>query len=895
MKKKILQAILLCTAISLFMGLLTLGTFAATQHRCKKGTYIPAYRVNGASLEIYCASCEAVQGTVSLSQPDGYVSAADMNLMIKESSSRLIKYVEKAGDTVLVVYQEKDGEPSEYDLHPMLGTDSEKTYYAYLTSRLAYDAYLEQKKAGEAATLPVLSEPVEFTVVHDCENFSGASMTVSGTHFAAICGGCGRYILPDVTLSVGLSEGEVCCGTGNSLPVNDNGWSELVGEEYIALYEGRGDTEYELTDRQPTALGDYSVSLALKDAWLKYPEEIEYYKTEPVGFALGTHDWIYSAGDRFLEAKCSRCGETAHAYLDASAILEACRNEDYNQSQQAVFYEDNWSNQLGILPYKVLYSEAEDLISEFGNKVNMIERPTDIGNYTVRLELTDGSGETMTTQEMPFYITGLPINQCKVLEYSDNSIKQFSKPKKKDGYYQVGTKSELLWCVYNQTDLMKISLTNDIVVNPITVYDDGSVSSAEEKIYLWRGFGAEIMFSGTIIGNGYTIYGLYVPDYNQYQASALICEAENEVIIKDLTIENSYLCNKYLAAAFVASLRCYAVGDGTEDNYIFLNCQSSHNYLTSDYAAGGIIGWLWSEKYEIASLNQKTRWLMFEGCVNRSSVVSLRSGGIIGATPDGGDDPPTGFTMKNCSNYGTISGEEYAAGIIGNLYMNPKESYQVINCLNAGYIKSENWESGIIGYIQGNWNSVEEGHYLLLGGNINIGELNSYTRKPVSDIISGADRNDLYSIGAIKIKSGLKSYYYASTRAYPSEFNMPEQTRLYTTDILEGTVCELLSGHRADTHFSDVTMATCQTPGSKSIKCLICETILETQTLQPHEHYVYEGKCLYCGTADSELPDTLGASIFSEASGAVIGVVILLLAAAGGTALLFKKKKEKAE
>ena len=87
-------------------------------------------------------------------------------------------------------------------------------------------------------------------------------------------------------------------------------------------------------------------------------------------------------------------------------------------------------------------------------------------------------------------------------------------------------------------------------------------------------------------------------------------------------------------------------------------------------------------------------------CYNTGVVIGIRSvGGVVGYVF-------IGSTVSNCYNTGTVSGNEYVGGVVGYVF----RGSTVSNCYNTGNISGPNYTCGVVGY--NDWGTVSNCYYL---------------------------------------------------------------------------------------------------------------------------------------------------------------------------------------
>jgi len=874
MKKRLFILITLCVMCMLLFAVLPAGAAAVTRGMTPVAVITGTNSVSIVGYEQLDSLLPAAkQPTVTLSVKDGDTfEEGSLKTPVAAASRTAVSLLSSTDNAILFVYEGCDG--TDYPESTEIPTEA-GSYTVRITTKKMYQYYQETGKANYTYTYKngrmkinsyVFTYPVKFTLRH-----GEVAWYSDGEKLCTKCSICGHPY--EATLSMDMQSGAGLCQYSElGFPVEDNGWTEMTGQQYVLLYEGTEESEYALSDTPPTAYGQYRVSLAPKALWENTPDKVDDCRTRPVTFTVGDdlHKWEYHAEERSLVAECIYCRNvTARVTLDAAAVYETARQLDPSGMKRELFYEDTdalWSTHKTIAPYRVLYDGKEINGSKTTQYISTTHQPENAGNYTARLVILENENDMspesvkVSTKELPFYVAGKMLKECKVTEYGPTEIAQFTKPRQSGNTYFVGNLSELLWCVYHQADIMDIVLTNDIVVNPITVSDNGNLTSGAQLIYKWKCFGSDKTFVGSIDGQGYTVYGLYLPDGTA--EGGLISQGKN-VNIKNLTVENSYIKASKTAAAFIASMTVEELGDvGIK------NCYSLHNVLISDTKAGGLIGRLEAKE---GAANKVT----FSGDQNRSTVTAPVAGGIL-AEGDAGLNMGVTVTLDHCCNYGSVTGSQCAGGIVGKLDLSRESEFNIQYCLNKGYIRSDKVESGILG-------SVSEKKYedftnagggLYLNHSVNIGKLDTKC-ETAADILGYYDSDEGYNVGYMDLSD---NYYSQTQNAYmPGMEGAPAATGLTAKEISAGKPCEILGGCVEDYHYSKVVVASCLTDGSKTVCCATCGKTLRTVVTGHHGHLVRNGSCIYCKQSG------LAGSLFSS-SAVVIGLsfaLILSLSAVG--------------
>lgn len=206
---------------------------------------------------------------------------------------------------------------------------------------------------------------------------------------------------------------------------------------------------------------------------------------------------------------------------------------------------------------------------------------------------------------------------------------------------------------------VKIVLTNDIIMNPVTDEDgkpapivDNSNQLILEDPYFWTPIGTEKNpFRGIFDGKGYKIYGLAIKGTANHQGLF--------GVIESATVYNVFVCDSYLKGGTNVG----AVVGASTKNSIVSNCRNYNTIVYSKERSGGIVGLT-----DVSNIYN---------CVNYGFVSSSRcSGGIVG-------DIYQNASVNNCVNFGTVRGNSLVGGISGGT-----TRAKINNCLNAGDVGS---------------------------------------------------------------------------------------------------------------------------------------------------------------------------------------------------------------
>jgi len=550
--------------------------------------------------------------------------------------------------------------------------------------------------------------------------------TANGNRITAYCTTCHKtesvWIEINGELAPETAVFWLCEGEADISIKKSAGWDNSFPLVRLVFKNSKGKVSYNTVPADPEEFGTVSLQ-----AYTGKVITSEKAITSPIGISAYWHDWKYTSSGITLHASCTHCGASASVTMDAdgahAANQSAVRNgfKDYDYE---VFIDNGWRGQKGIEDYCILYdgtSVAENY--KTGKKCDAFRRPTDAGTYSARAVLLTNSLDPETvylsTASVAFYISGVPFSQCDRKFYSSAEInKIFAEnipSKNSEGYYQVGTREELLFVLYSGVLDAKIDITADITMNPITVNDEtGEVLCGSYDIFIWIPFGFyrtgensyELNsngFSGTIRGNGHTISGLYNVSNDSNMGFVGFGKG---CTITDLTLENCVFSATYGCGAFVG-LYATERPDGSLMTLSGLNAY--HCHISSEDAAGGIIGMVYPSYnpmygsdtgvpypssyltddcmerlyYAGGSIREsdllKRNYFTIKNCVSGSSVTGDAAGGIIGDFMNA-----TVYTVENCTNFGLVNGVS-AGGILGRID-HRWQKLLLKSCSNAGKI-----------------------------------------------------------------------------------------------------------------------------------------------------------------------------------------------------------------
>ena len=250
--------------------------------------------------------------------------------------------------------------------------------------------------------------------------------------------------------------------------------------------------------------------------------------------------------------------------------------------------------------------------------------------------------------------------------------------------YLIATK-EHLNNVRNYSSNSTFKFINDIVFEDED-FEEGGAFYNDGQGFLPIGGGKDSTFSGTVLGEGHSIIGLR--QKIKGKGSAGLFGSTDEIVIKDLTIKDSYFEVKAPDGGFVA---IGAFVGSIHDNGSIINCRnenSSINAIKSATASdafyvGGIVGGAPVPDYYTHIYN-----IEIKDCINTGDItaeqlavgVKACIGGILGGTNI------EQSSMENCHNSGNISVTKIEKTAIGGVAGTIAD---VKRCSNTGDIKAE--------------------------------------------------------------------------------------------------------------------------------------------------------------------------------------------------------------
>lgn len=244
-------------------------------------------------------------------------------------------------------------------------------------------------------------------------------------------------------------------------------------------------------------------------------------------------------------------------------------------------------------------------------------------------------------------------------------------------YFEISTAEELaglaeLVNAGNAFNNKTIKLMADIVLNEDVLDEDGNLNRGN-AFKEWTPIGLLnegrydddiLAFSGTFDGNGYVIYGLYIPDNREfpYKKGGLFSAISSIGMVKNLGMEDGYVEN--------AGNICYSNGGNIERCYS-KNTVISFIHSMSDDGGG------------ICIINEFTGQI--SNCSNSGNIISTEEVTLLG-----GICSTNVGEIINSYNSGTINGlGGYVGGVCG------ENKGNIIECYNTGKIVDGSVVAGI--------------------------------------------------------------------------------------------------------------------------------------------------------------------------------------------------------
>ena len=414
------------------------------------------------------------------------------------------------------------------------------------------------------------------------------------------------------------------------------------------------------------------------DNKINYSIEKKYSETEYIKTEINemiNYDLSYFLADRYQfniekDLEETNCG---YGYFDGRNGISFTNNDNIKMD---IFI----NNELNILDGFLIRDENNNYIEEYVITLGKIDYKADLNIILEELKYE----KCISTENcLGKYINGI-CNQC-----NSNQI-----PILINEYYQISNAGHLYWFadqVNNGETKINAELINDVVINDdllsvnTKLEDDYILNEGELKTWLPIGrynSPNTVEYQGIFNGNNYSISGIYIDD-SSLQTAGFIGFAGKDSVIKNLTINDSYICAK----KWVGGIAGYT--SGLIDSCAFNESKIKSTYIYSNLA--GIVGFLNS-----GNVNK---------CYTRLSNISGRDyvGGIVGSISRG--------SVNNCYNLSNVYCSEYGGGIVGELL-----GGKILNCYNAGpvneYLETRNTIASIVGSISDD-NEILNCYYLI--------------------------------------------------------------------------------------------------------------------------------------------------------------------------------------
>lgn len=228
--------------------------------------------------------------------------------------------------------------------------------------------------------------------------------------------------------------------------------------------------------------------------------------------------------------------------------------------------------------------------------------------------------------------------------------------------------------IYTVEDLRAVANDPDGVY---TLMNDLDLSS-------WNGgYWEPFDFSGTLYGNGHTIYGLQT---NTFSSFGLFWELSGQCTIDGLTVRLGEKPVDYPVFSGGGGIANYYIAESPNDFLTLQDCLVTGSVTGSGdhVTVGGLVG-----EVQFDYLNPDAGSLVMTGCrseldVSVDSANRAVVGGLIGYQVGGM------VTVSACSYGGTLESSHIAGGIFGTLSRSPEsESGSVEGCVVEGLISAD--------------------------------------------------------------------------------------------------------------------------------------------------------------------------------------------------------------
>ena len=275
-------------------------------------------------------------------------------------------------------------------------------------------------------------------------------------------------------------------------------------------------------------------------------------------------------------------------------------------------------------------------------------------------------------------------------------------------YYRI-TKCSQLAYLATDTEYQSYNyiLENDLILNDVefTWDEEGNLLNDTAELRQWTPISN---FKGKLLGNGWTISGLYIVSEEKYTTyTGMIRSLRGEVT--DLHIVNSHVQGREKVSEEYDVNDCAGAIAGTSSDSKINGC--SFSGVVRGYMTGGLLG-------EGSS--------RFSDCVNYGTIYGKSNvGGIAGSNY---------YNVASCRNYGTVVASAYAAGgIVGD--------GGAENCQNYGAVIGKTRAGGIAGSPRGD---VEKSsNFGTVTGESEVGGIAGLTSRRDYDI------RDCYTFGTV--------------------------------------------------------------------------------------------------------------------------------------------------
>ena len=261
---------------------------------------------------------------------------------------------------------------------------------------------------------------------------------------------------------------------------------------------------------------------------------------------------------------------------------------------------------------------------------------------------------------------------------------------------------------------------------------------------LWTGIGtgnSSTGFAGCFDGNGNVIYNVNIDGTNTrrgfFNSTSAGSEIKNLVLYGNVDSTSNYIA--ILSAINYATISdCYVFGNvktsgqyaglltSWDANATYENC-ITYGVLIGKDSIGSMAGYHSKDTTGIGNITNCINYATIFA-TGLSNTTSSGVGGIVGVVGSYGN-------IINCTNYGdvttTIDSNGGIAGIVGNLY-----STAVKNCINYGTITGINAVGGIVGYGRtGGTISYCENNGLITGS-LNVGGISGENRSNIDNSVN---------------------------------------------------------------------------------------------------------------------------------------------------------------